>query len=126
MKVPFLDLKAQYESIKPEIDAAIAAVVADTAFISGKYARAFEADFAAYLGVPHCVGVGNGTDALFLSLKALDIGPGDEVLVAGQPAAGQGLSPRRGRPQDHSHGLQPLRSRARHELQLVRPDGDDR
>ena len=63
MKVPFVDLKAQYLEIKPEVDAAIAGVIADTAFISGKYARSFETRFANYLGVEHCVGVANGTDA---------------------------------------------------------------
>ncbi len=82
MKVHFVDLKAQYQTIKPEVDAAIEAVIADTAFISGKYARAFEEDFAAYIGVEHCVGVANGTDALFVAMSSLGIGPGDEVITA--------------------------------------------
>jgi dTDP-4-amino-4,6-dideoxygalactose transaminase len=82
MQVPFVDLKAQYREIQREIDAALAAVIADTAFIGGKYAKAFEADFAAYIGRRHCVGVGNGTDAIFVALTALGIGSGDEVITA--------------------------------------------
>jgi dTDP-4-amino-4,6-dideoxygalactose transaminase len=82
MNVPFVDLKTQYRTIRGEIDDAVAAVVADAAFVSGKYARAFEADFAAYLGVEHCVGVGNGTDALTLALRVAGIEPGDEVITA--------------------------------------------
>ncbi|MFH1842204.1 MAG: DegT/DnrJ/EryC1/StrS family aminotransferase [bacterium] len=82
MQVPFVDLKTQYREIKPEIDQAIADVIADTAFISGKYAKAFEADFAAYIGTKHCVGVANGTDALIVGLTGLGIGEGDEVITA--------------------------------------------
>lgn len=81
MNVPFVDLKAQYESIKPEIDSAMGQVIAKTAFIGGSFAQEFEKAFAAYCGVSHCVGVGNGTDALFIALKALGIGPGDEVIT---------------------------------------------
>ena len=66
---PFVDLKAQYQSIKNEIDQAIAAVIEKTAFIGGAYAKAFEEKFAAFCGVKHCIGVGNGTDALFIALK---------------------------------------------------------
>ena len=79
--VPFVDLKAQYASIKPEIDAAMAAVIADTAFVGGPFVKAFEEAFAKYCGVAHCVGVANGTDALFIALRALGIGPGDEVIT---------------------------------------------
>ncbi len=81
MTIPFVDLKAQYESIKPEIDAAIASVIAETAFIGGPHVKAFEDAFARYCGVGHCVGVANGTDALFIALRALGIGPGDEVIT---------------------------------------------
>jgi dTDP-4-amino-4,6-dideoxygalactose transaminase len=81
MSVPFVDLHRQYLRIQDEIDAARAAVVRDTAFISGPYARTFEADFAAFVGVEHAVGCANGTDAIELALRALDIGPGDEVIV---------------------------------------------
>jgi dTDP-4-amino-4,6-dideoxygalactose transaminase len=79
--VPFVDLTAQYLSIKEEIDAAIAAVIADTAFVGGRYVNEFERAFAAYCGVGHCVGLANGTDALFIALKTLGIGPGDEVIT---------------------------------------------
>lgn len=81
MKVPFVDLKAQYLSLKDEIDAAIAEVMSETAFISGRYATAFDNEFASYLGVNHCVAVANGTDAIEIALKAIGIEPGDEVLV---------------------------------------------
>lgn len=80
-KIPFVDLKAQYLSIKEEIDAAIGGVIGDSAFIGGKYTREFEDAFAEYTGAKHCVGVGNGTDALFIALKMLGIGEGDEVVV---------------------------------------------
>ena len=79
--IPFVDLQAQYKSIKSEIDFAIASVIADLAFISGKYARKFEEEFAAYLGIKYCVGCGNGTDAIEILLKSFNIGIGDEVIV---------------------------------------------
>jgi len=82
MNVPFVDLKIQYQSIREEIDAAMGEVLAKTAFIGGPFAKAFEEKFAEFCGVQHCVGVGNGTDALFLALKALGIGAGDEVITA--------------------------------------------
>ncbi len=81
MHIPFVDLKSQYLSLKQEFDEAILKVVSETAFISGKYAKAFEESFAEYLGVKHCVAVANGTDALEIGLKAIGIGAGDEVLV---------------------------------------------
>lgn len=81
MTVPFLDLHAAYEELKPEIDAAVARVLASGRYILGEEVEALEADFADYAGAKHCIGVGNGFDALALSLKALGIGPGDEVIV---------------------------------------------
>lgn len=81
LTIPFVDLKAQYQSIKDEIDAAIAAVINETAFIGGPFVQAFEEAFAGYCGVAHCVGVANGTDALFIALKTLGVGPGDEVIT---------------------------------------------
>lgn len=81
LTIPFVDLKAQYASIKPEIDAAIAAVLEETAFIGGPRVKAFEEAFARYCGVSQCVGVANGTDALFLALRALGVGAGDEVIT---------------------------------------------
>lgn len=81
MNVPFLDLKAQYRTIKDEIHAAIGEVMENTAFAGGPFVAKFEKDFAAFCGCKHAVGVGNGTDALWLSLIALGIGPGDEVVT---------------------------------------------
>lgn len=81
MKVPFVDLKAQYHSLKNEFDAAILDVVGNTAFVAGRYAAAFEASFAEYIGVENCIAVANGTDALEIALAAIGIGPGDEVIV---------------------------------------------
>jgi dTDP-4-amino-4,6-dideoxygalactose transaminase len=82
MNVPFVDLKIQYQSIKPEIDAAVKNVIDNTAFVGGKNVEAFEQAFAGKFGVKHCVSCANGTDAIYVSLKALGIGPGDEVITA--------------------------------------------
>lgn len=82
MNVPFVDLKIQYQSIKAEIDPAIQAVISDTAFVGGKYVEGFEKAFAEKFGAKHCISCANGTDAIFISLKALGIGPGDEVITA--------------------------------------------
>ena len=79
--VPFLDLKAQYQTIKPEIDAAIASVIENTNFILGPQVAAFEKAFAEYVGSAFCVGVNSGTSALQLALMACGIGQGDEVIV---------------------------------------------
>ena len=82
MPVPFNDLHAQYLSIRAEIDAAIAATIRDSAFIRGPAVEAFERDFAAALGVKHCVSCANGTDALYLAYRALGLQPGDEVITS--------------------------------------------
>lgn len=79
--IPLVDLKRQYLDIKNEIDAAIQSVINDSAFIRSKYVEIFEKNFARYIGVKHCIGVGNGTDGLFIALKCLGIGVGDEVIV---------------------------------------------
>ena len=79
MKVNFVDLKAQYQTIKSEVDLAIAGVVESCAFINS---RSFEADFGAYIGGTHCIGCGNGTDALFMVMQSLGLGRGDEVITA--------------------------------------------
>ena len=81
MEIPFVDLHAQYMSLKPEMDNALAAVIAETAFISGKHAAKFEKAFAEYLGLPHVVACANGTDTLEILLQAMGVGPGDEVIV---------------------------------------------
>lgn len=81
MMIPFVDLKAQYNSIKEEIDSAIQNVINESAFIKGKYVQQFEEQFAAAYGTRHVVSCANGTDAIFIALKAMDIGPGDEVIT---------------------------------------------
>ena len=81
MHVPFLNLKAQYESMKGEIDTAIKNVIDDTAFIKGPYVASFEKNFANYIGTKHCIGVANCTDALAMTLKCLGVGAGDEVII---------------------------------------------
>ena len=81
MKIPFVDLRAQYRAHKQEIDQAIQSVIDATAFIGGKPVRAFEDAFSRAYGVAHCVGVGNGTDAIYVAMKMLGIGAGDEVIT---------------------------------------------
>jgi dTDP-4-amino-4,6-dideoxygalactose transaminase len=81
MKVPFLDLKTQYESIKDEIDTAIGQVVEKTAFAGGPFVKKFEEEFADYCGCKHAAGVNSGTSALWLALTGLGIGKGDEVIT---------------------------------------------
>ena len=82
MKVPFNDLKAQYHTIKPEIDAAMAEVLESTAFIGGPALTRFEENFAKFCGADHCVGLASGTAALHIAFAALDIGPGDEIITS--------------------------------------------
>lgn len=84
MNIPFLDLKAQYKTIKQEIDSAIKRVVKNQHFILGNELKTFENNFAKYLGVNYACGVNSGTDALIFALKILDIGPGDEVITPTQ------------------------------------------
>jgi len=79
--IPFLDLKAQYEEIKPQVDAAVARVIESAQFVLGPEVAAFEERFAAYCGVRHCVALNSGTSALHLALLAAGVGPGDEVIT---------------------------------------------
>ena len=81
MKVPFVDLKAQYLSIKPQIDAAIQKVLEETVFIGGSFVEDFSREFSISYGVENCIPVANGTDAIYIVLKMLDIGAGDEVIT---------------------------------------------
>lgn len=81
MAVPMLDLRAEYHELKDEIDAAIQRVVESGKFVMGHEMEAFEAEFAAYCGAAHAVGVGSGTAALHLALLACDVGPGDEIIT---------------------------------------------
>jgi len=79
--VKFLDLKVQYQNIKPEIDRAIQDVIENSAFIGGKYVAQFEENFSKYIGAGYCIGVGNGTDALEIAIESLDLPKGSEIIV---------------------------------------------
>ncbi|HUA13892.1 MAG TPA: DegT/DnrJ/EryC1/StrS family aminotransferase [Verrucomicrobiae bacterium] len=81
VKVPYLDLKAQYHSIKSEIDAAVVGVLESAQFVLGSEVEHFEREFAAYCGASTCIAVNSGTSALHLALLAAGIGPGDEVIT---------------------------------------------
>lgn len=81
MKVPFVDLQAQFKALSSEMDRVIADVIQKNAFIGGPYLKEFEKNFASFCGVSHAVGVSNGTDALRLALLGCGVGPGDEVIT---------------------------------------------
>jgi len=81
MSIPLVDLAAQHAEIAEEVSAGLAALFEASDFIGGKAVEEFERDYCETLGVPHCIGVANGTDALELALRAADVGPGDEVIV---------------------------------------------
>jgi dTDP-4-amino-4,6-dideoxygalactose transaminase len=81
IQVPFLDLRAQYQSIKPEIDAAIARVLDTSQFVLGAEVAGFEQEFAAYNGAAECIALNSGTSALHLALLAAGVGPGDDVIT---------------------------------------------
>jgi len=81
MNIPFVDLKAQYLALKPQMDEAIQKVINETAFIKGKYVNAFEEEYRQAYGVDHFISCANGTDAIYIALKSLGIGPGDEVIT---------------------------------------------
>jgi dTDP-4-amino-4,6-dideoxygalactose transaminase len=80
-QVPFADLHAQYISIKADMDRAIAEVIRTSAFIRGPFVQRFETDFAAEMGLAHCVSCANGTDSLYIAMRALGVEPGDEVIA---------------------------------------------
>ena len=81
MSVSFLDLKAAYTELKTDIDVAIERVVSSGYYIHGPEVESFESEFASYCGATQCIGVANGLDALSLALRAMGVGPGDEVIV---------------------------------------------
>jgi dTDP-4-amino-4,6-dideoxygalactose transaminase len=87
MNVPVVELKSQYTSLRPEVDVAIQQVLDASWYILGEQGRRLEEEFAAYLGMAHAVGVGNGTDAIQLALTALGVQPGDEVITTPTTAA---------------------------------------
>lgn len=114
--IAFLDLKAGYLELKPEIDAAVARVLNSGWYILGEEVEAFETEYADYCGARHCVGVANGLDALHLALRALDVGPGDEVIVPSNTyiatwlAVSQcGATPVPVEPDPRTHNLDPER-----------------
>ena len=100
MRIPLCDLQAQYLTIKPQVDAAIAQVIGETSFIGGRFVREFERAFAADYGVKHCIPVANGTDAIYIVLKMLGIGAGDEVITTAHTwiATGETVSQTGARP----------------------------
>lgn len=119
MSIPFLDLRAGYEELKPEIDDAIAHIAASGWYILGEEVEAFEAEYAAFCGTSHCIGVGNGLDALHLALLAMEVRPGDEVIVASNTfiatwlAVSQcGATPVPVEPCPDTHNLDPARIEA--------------
>ncbi|WP_110182148.1 DegT/DnrJ/EryC1/StrS family aminotransferase [Nocardioides solisilvae] len=81
MNVPFVDLASQHAEVADEVQVGLADVFARTAFVGGEEVGLFEAEYARYVGARHCVGVANGTDALELALRAVGVGPGDEVVL---------------------------------------------
>src|ERR1700741_42463 len=81
-KIQMVDLKSQYEKIKPEVDAAIQNVINTTTFINGPEVKAFQAELEQYLDIKHVIPCANGTDALQIAMMALDLKPGDEVITA--------------------------------------------
>ena len=93
MKVPFLSLPPVYEELRPELDAAFARVMRSGWFILGDEVRAWEEEFARYCGAAHCVGVASGLDAMVLTLRAWDVGPGDEVIVPSNTYIATWLAP---------------------------------
>jgi dTDP-4-amino-4,6-dideoxygalactose transaminase len=82
MRIPFVDLQAQYLLIKEEIDGAIAEVISESAYIRGRHVDVFEKRWARTLGVKRCVSCANGTDAIYIALRALGLMPGDEVITS--------------------------------------------
>src|SRR5579864_3075630 len=80
-QVPYLDLRMQYQSIRTEIDAAIARVLDNCQFVLGSEVAAFEKEFATYCGAAECIALNSGTSALHLALLAAGVGPGDEVIT---------------------------------------------
>jgi len=115
-RIPFLDLGAAYRELQPQIDAAVARVLASGWYILGPEVEAFEMEWAAYCGAAHTVAVGNGLDALTLALRALSVGPGDEVIVPSNTyiatwlaVSAVGATPVPVEPDPATHNMDPLR-----------------
>jgi len=117
--IPFLDLGAAYRELRPEIDAAVSRVLESGWYILGPEVEAFEAEWAAYCDAKHAVGLANGLDALTLALRALAIGPGDEVIVPSNTyiatwlaVSGVGATPVPVEPDQATHNIDPARIEA--------------
>src|SRR4051812_21337882 len=80
--IPLVDLKLQHNRVADEVRSGFERVLANTSFVLGAEVQAFEHEYAKFCGVGHCIGVGNGTDAIELALRALGVGPGDEIITA--------------------------------------------
>src|SRR5436190_2864521 len=79
--IPYLDLVRQHRAIREDVLAVVTEVIDTAGFVGGKRFAAFEAEFAEYCGAKHCIGIANGTDAIKIALRAVGVGPGDEVIV---------------------------------------------
>lgn len=119
MKVPFLDLAAATGELRLQIDEAVARVLSSGRYIGGEEVARFEEEFARFCEAEHCVGVGNGLDALHLALRAMDVGPGDEVIVASNgfiatwlAVSMTGATPVPVEPDPATHNLDPARIEA--------------
>ena len=117
--IPFLDIKASYQELKAELDAAYKRVAESGCYILGEEVEAFEREFAAFCGVKHCIGVGNGLEALHLILRAYGIGEGDEVIVPSNTyiatwlaVSYAGAKPIPVEPIEHTYNLDPERVEA--------------
>jgi dTDP-4-amino-4,6-dideoxygalactose transaminase len=117
--IPFLDLRATYLELRPEIDAAVSRVLESGWYILGPEVEAFETEWAAYCEAKHAVGLANGLDALTLALRALDIGPGDEVIVPSNTyiatwlaVSGVGATPVPVEPDVATHNIDPAQIEA--------------
>lgn len=119
MTVPFLDLKAAYLELQKPIDEAVSRVLNSGWYVLGPEVDAFEAEFADYCGTARCVGVANGLDALTLALRALGVGPGDEVIVPSNTyiatwlaVSAVGATPVPVEPDPTTHNIDPVRIKA--------------
>jgi len=92
MAVPYVDLAANYRSLRPQLDRAVAGVLEGGIYVTGGHSRRFEEEFASWLGVDEVAAVGSGTDALYLTLRALEIGAGDEVITVSHTAINTALA----------------------------------
>jgi hypothetical protein len=97
VSVPLFDSRTPLAPLRSAIDAKLAEVIEGARFILGPEVAAFEADFAAYVGAQHAIGVANGTDAITLALRAMGVGPGDEVVVRRPGGPARWARPRRSR-----------------------------